>query len=70
MHRRTEVVRRGEGGEPLKMVGTFQDVTERKRAENRLETQYAVARVLEASATSKRPPRGSCRPSASLWNGT
>ncbi len=29
------------------MVGTFQDVTERKRAERRLETQYAVARVLE-----------------------
>jgi diguanylate cyclase (GGDEF)-like protein/PAS domain S-box-containing protein len=35
VHRRAEVVR-GEGGEPLKMIGTVHDITERKRAEERL----------------------------------
>ncbi len=35
VHRRAEVVR-GEGGEPLRMVGTVHDITERKEAEERL----------------------------------
>ena len=35
IHRRAEVVR-GEGGEPLRMVGTVHDVTERRRAEEEL----------------------------------
>ncbi|HLL40673.1 MAG TPA: PAS domain S-box protein [Rubrobacteraceae bacterium] len=34
VHRRAEVVR-GEGGEPLRMVGTVHDITERKEAEER-----------------------------------
>ncbi len=36
VHRRAEVVR-GEGGEPLKMIGTAHDITERKILEERLE---------------------------------
>jgi diguanylate cyclase (GGDEF)-like protein/PAS domain S-box-containing protein len=35
VHRRAEVVR-GERGEPLRMIGTVHDITERKRAEERL----------------------------------
>ena len=35
VHRRAEVVR-GEGGEPLRMIGTVHDITERKEAEERL----------------------------------
>jgi diguanylate cyclase (GGDEF)-like protein/PAS domain S-box-containing protein len=38
VHRRAEVVR-GEGGEPLRMVGTVHDITERKALEERLEHQ-------------------------------
>jgi diguanylate cyclase (GGDEF)-like protein/PAS domain S-box-containing protein len=38
VHRRAEVVR-GEGDEPLRMVGTVHDITERKALEERLEHQ-------------------------------
>jgi diguanylate cyclase (GGDEF)-like protein/PAS domain S-box-containing protein len=38
IHRRGEVVR-GEGGEPLRMIGTVQDITEEKALEGRLEYQ-------------------------------
>ncbi|HEV3477082.1 MAG TPA: EAL domain-containing protein [Rubrobacteraceae bacterium] len=38
VHRRAEVIR-GEGGEPLRMVGTVHDITERKALEERLEYQ-------------------------------
>ena len=38
VHRQGEVVR-GEGGEPLRMIGTVHDITERKALEERLEHQ-------------------------------
>jgi diguanylate cyclase (GGDEF)-like protein/PAS domain S-box-containing protein len=38
VHRQAEVVR-GEGGEPLRMIGTVHDITERKALEERLEYQ-------------------------------
>jgi len=38
VHRRAEVVR-GEGGEPLRMIGTVHDITERRALEERLEHQ-------------------------------
>jgi PAS domain S-box-containing protein len=38
-------------GRPLHTVAIVQDITERKRAESRLSTQYAVSRILSESTS-------------------
>ena len=40
-----------ENGEPTATTGIFRDITKRKRAEQRLQTQYLTARVLAESTT-------------------
>jgi PAS domain S-box-containing protein len=40
-----------ENGKPKAATGIFRDITKRRRAEHRLETQYITARVLAESAT-------------------
>src|SRR5499427_5829221 len=44
-------VRRDESGRPRRMFGTVQDITERKRAEQRLVAQYTVTQILAEAAT-------------------
>ena len=42
---------RDESGRPLRVFGTLQDITERKRAEQRLMVQHRVTRILAEAAT-------------------
>jgi len=44
-------VLRDESGQPRRVFGTLQDITERKLAEQRLLAQHAVTQILAASAT-------------------
>ena len=44
-------VMRDESGRPRRMFGTVQDITERKRAEQRLRTQHTVTQMLAEAAT-------------------
>lgn len=44
LHNRGMVVHRGDGGKPLRMIGTCSDITERKQAECRLEEAYSETR--------------------------
>ena len=44
-------VMRDESGRPRRMFGTVQDITERKRAEQRLVVQHAVTQILAEAAT-------------------
>ena len=44
-------VLRDESGQPRRVFGTLQDITDRKRAEQRLVAQHAVTQILAASAT-------------------
>jgi PAS domain S-box-containing protein len=51
IHCRNIVYRRGENGEPLQILGTAQDVSERKRAEERMRAHEAqLAHVLRVSS--------------------
>src|SRR3989442_8333975 len=43
-------VLRDESGQPRRVFGTLQDITDRKRAEQRLVAQHAVTQILAASA--------------------
>ena len=40
-----------ESGRPRRMFGTVQDITERKRAEQRLVAQHTVTQILAEAAT-------------------
>ena len=44
-------VLRDESGQPRRLFGTLQDITERKLAEQRLRAQHAVTQILAAAAT-------------------
>src|SRR5262252_1307197 len=44
-------VRRDESGRPRRMFGMVQDITERKRAEQRLVGQYTITQILAGAAT-------------------
>jgi len=44
-------ITRDESGRPRRMFGTVQDITERKRAEQRLVTQHTVTQMLAEAAT-------------------
>src|SRR5215510_10031771 len=44
-------VRRDESGRPRRMFGTVQDITERKRAEQRLVVQHTITQILAGAAT-------------------
>ena len=50
VHSQGDVIR-DEAGRPQRMFGTAQDVTARKRAEQRLRAQHAVARILAEATT-------------------
>ena len=50
VHSQGDVIR-DESGRPRRMFGTVQDITERKRAEQRLMAQHTVAQVLAEAAT-------------------
>jgi PAS domain S-box-containing protein len=50
VHSQGDVIR-DESGRPRRMFGTVQDITERKRAEQRLVVQHAVTQILAKAAT-------------------
>jgi PAS domain S-box-containing protein len=50
VHSQGDVIR-DESGRPRRMFGTVQDITERKRAEQRLVVQHAVTQILAEAAT-------------------
>ena len=50
VHSRGNVIR-DESGRPRRMFGTVQDITERKRAEQRLVMQHAVTQILAEATT-------------------
>jgi len=50
IHSRSDVLR-DESGQPYRVFGTLQDITERKRAEQRLLVQHAVPQILAVAAS-------------------
>jgi len=50
VHSQGDVIR-DESGRPRRMFGTVQDITERKRAEERLVAQHTVTQILAEAAT-------------------
>jgi len=50
VHSRGDVIR-DESGQPRRMFGSVQDITERKQAEQRLMAQYKIAEMLAEAAT-------------------
>ena len=50
VHSQGDVIR-DESGRPRRMFGSVQDITERKRAEQRLMAQHTVAQVLAEAVT-------------------
>jgi hypothetical protein len=70
VHSRGEVTK-DPSGRPRRMFGTVQDITERRRAEQRLLSQYRVTRLLaEAAALEEAQCPNYFRPCARAWLGT